>query len=310
MEITGFLIVRNVARNGYPFVEATQSMMSLCRSVHILDGESTDATWDILLQLRDLCGARRLELHREPWREIAGEHPFRSATNQLLEKVDGEWLFNFQANEIVHEDGAPDILGLASRFPGADLFRLPYLHAMGAHYIFSTDSRGRLFRKLPHFESLGDAFDCGIDFRRIRARPWRLPWLLKKRRRIFSAPLDKPVFRMRAPCPESYVAKLESQSRLYPSDARCRAELAAATRAIELARKNGESVDAFWERIHIGRCTGDAAPPPGTAERVPVPDHRRVTGLPAALRHLAGRWKYDPRASLEIVASLGVPSPP
>ncbi len=127
-EITGFVIVRDVVRNGYPFLEAIFTSLGLCRTIHVLDGESEDESWPSLTALREIVGRDRLVLHQEGWRARGRTHLLAAATNQLREKLSvppGAWLWNFQANEVVAPATVSDIQQLIQwvRVPPAPLYK-------------------------------------------------------------------------------------------------------------------------------------------------------------------------------------------
>ena len=52
MTISGFMIVKNVVCQGYPFLEAIVSALPVCDEFLISDGFSTDHTWDALQLLK------------------------------------------------------------------------------------------------------------------------------------------------------------------------------------------------------------------------------------------------------------------
>jgi len=304
-DITGFLIVRDVVRNGYPFLEAIFASLGLCRTVHVLDGESADTTWASLTGLQDIVGSDRLVLNRAKWQTRGRTHILAAATNQLRAKLaspPGAWLWNFQANEIVAPKTASEIRFLLRQHREIDLFRLPFTTLMGFHYLAYTDYRGRLFRNLPRLVSIGDAYDCGFDLASCRRRPWRLLWFLRNRRRWAPGHLAHPVLRLRAPFPEHYSVKMMTRASLNPWESGAAREAAAARATLEQIRAVEGTLAEFWEQTPFAR---DADPFP----KGPIPPERRVPELPPVLRHLSVLWRYDPELSLSALAGIAVPSP-
>lgn len=297
--------MRDVVRNGYPFLEAIFASLALCRTIHVLDGNSADGSWPALQALRAMVGEDRLILHRASWREDRNAHILASATNQLRERLDaphGSWLWNFQANEIVTPETAKDMEALLRQHHGVDLFRLPFTTLMGLHYRAYTDFRGRLFRNLPELVSLGDAYDCGFPTSDLRFRPWRLRTFLRLRHRCVSGYLAHPVLRLRAPFPEEYPVKLTTRAELNPWDPWAREEAANASKRLAEVHAGGGSVETFWEGIPFAR-ESDAEP------TGPIPRDRRVGSLPVVLHHLRERWRYDPAHSLAALGALPLPAP-
>jgi hypothetical protein len=51
MEISGFMIVRNVISQGYPFLEAIASVLPICDEFLVSDGYSDDGTFEVLSEV-------------------------------------------------------------------------------------------------------------------------------------------------------------------------------------------------------------------------------------------------------------------
>ena len=49
--ISGFMIVRNVLEQGYPFVEAIASALPICDEFLISDGYSTDGSYEVVQKI-------------------------------------------------------------------------------------------------------------------------------------------------------------------------------------------------------------------------------------------------------------------
>jgi hypothetical protein len=176
---------------------------------------------------------------------------------------------------------------------------------MGLDLVVRTRFRGRLFRSDPLVEAIGDAFDCGVDRRRLLGEPWLAPRMLWLRARTARVELAHPVLRFRAPLPDDYPAKLEARVRLEPRGDRLREELEVARAALAAAHSGGLPIDAFWEQIweRIPYVRGD-----GGSEG-PIPPERRLARLPAVLEPLRGAWAYDVERSLAALARREVPVP-
>lgn len=63
--ISGFMIVKNVLKQGYPFVEAIASALPICDEFLISDGYSTDGTFEILKRISSLN--KKIRIFRYNW---------------------------------------------------------------------------------------------------------------------------------------------------------------------------------------------------------------------------------------------------
>ena len=52
--ISGFMVVRDVYKQGYPFVSAIASALQVCDEFLISDGYSTDGTFEIIQEISKL----------------------------------------------------------------------------------------------------------------------------------------------------------------------------------------------------------------------------------------------------------------
>src|SRR5207253_299358 len=106
-------------------------------------------------------------------------------------------------------------------FPAYDCFKLPYYTIMGDGLLWSTDFRGRLFRKQPYIRSRGDGFDCGYVgsyfLRRLRPRQYLARVLRQVGVRTWYT--ARPIHRYRAMFPVNYLRKLETRLRLFTGPA-------------------------------------------------------------------------------------------
>jgi hypothetical protein len=89
--ISGFMIVRNVASQGYPFLEAALAALPVCDEFLISDGESSDATWKALEALRDKH-PDKVKLFRDSWGGDASRGAVLARmTNALRRRCAGEY---------------------------------------------------------------------------------------------------------------------------------------------------------------------------------------------------------------------------
>lgn len=105
---------------------AVKAALSVAREVVVVDSGSTDGT----VMAAEAAGARIVE---QPW--LGGGHQKRIGEEACLY----DWLLDLDADEVVSEELAGEILGLfASGEPDADVFRLP---------LVTVDPSGRIWRR-------------------------------------------------------------------------------------------------------------------------------------------------------------------
>jgi hypothetical protein len=190
---------------------------------------------------------------------------------------------------------------LATLYPDAEMFRIPFLTIMGGNLAWHWDFRRRLFRNRPYIISKSDGFDCGYSPRLMWSHPWLLYHYMLHRTGDQIVYLSQPVYRYRAIFPNNYLAKLEEHCRFLTRSALARRELEYArdTRAQSKARDS--SADAFWatmKKFFDEEIWHDN--PPGVAPGI---DHPRrcidfPLDTPEIIKPLLGKWQYDVNSSL------------
>ena len=293
--VSGFMIVRNVAVQGYPFIEAIRSALPICDEFMVSDGGSTDATWPALEVLRAQHGGR-LTLFRDPWPDGRNRGTTLALmTNILRARCSGRYLFNLQANEVLHESSAAEIRGLVGQWPNTPLFRLPFHNLLGDRLLWMTDHRRRLAVNRPDIISLADAFDLGPN-------PAALQRLRRRLRRESSAAqsvaLSEPVYRYRALFPTDYIRRLEQatdQPYLWVKELNHAREVYA---HMDPAKDHPSK---FWQqmRTYFDRIMFDNLPP-GVVVPSSIPRQcaGELTTAPAIMLPLFGKWSYPLEESL------------
>lgn len=296
--ISGFMIAWNTASQGYPFVEAIRSALPLCDEFLVSDGGSTDETWQALECLRDRY-PKQIALFRDPWPKGSNrDKTLATMINILRVRCSGRYIFNLQANEVIHESSVEPIRDLIGQWPQAPLFRLPFLNIIGARLLWMIDHRRRLAVNRSDIISLADGFDLGPDPSlacRVRRRIKQQPSA------AHNAWLSEPVYRYRVLFPTDYIRRLETattRSLLWK-------------RELEFARATyvrfdpaADSPDDFWRQM---RAYFDGAMfenlPPGVAVPPSIPRRcaGEIAGAPAIVKPLFGRWTYPLQESLKRV---------
>ena len=102
MKIVGVLIIRNAFEIPYPFVEAILSIYPAVDEMIVVDGGSTDGTYEVLLKLEKTYS--KLKIIRIPEKPADHYENIDNAINFVMNSLDeGDWLWQVQADEGFHE---------------------------------------------------------------------------------------------------------------------------------------------------------------------------------------------------------------
>jgi hypothetical protein len=285
--ISGFMLVRDVERQGYPFIEAARAALAVCDELVIAEGHSTDRTLEGVLALRDAFPSR-VQVFRERWPSTRNRGQILSEmTNRARRRCGGAWCLSVQANEIIDESAVPELTALPAQYPAVEMIELHYPVLLGPRLVWTAAWRRRLFRNIPDIVAIGDAYDvCNV---------------LPRRSPTIRASLSEPIRHYRAITPRGYLAKLRS---VVPLNGLWAQELELAEQVYDAARCAGDSPEQFWERV---RKMLEVEIWERAERELPIP--RRFLGVsarvPALLAPLVGRWGYDLDESLaSLFASL------
>jgi glycosyltransferase involved in cell wall biosynthesis len=153
--ISGYITTYNCKKQGYPYVQAIKSMLGFCDEVCIVDGGSTDGTFETLDNLRASDPSRvKLKKIARDW-----GHP-RHAVFDGLQKAEArdmctsEFCWQMDSDEVVHEDDYQKIIDLCKKFPAnVEILSLPVIEYWGGPEKIRADIqpwKWRLSRNLPH----------------------------------------------------------------------------------------------------------------------------------------------------------------
>jgi len=173
--VSGFSIVRDAVRLGYPVAESLRSLAPLVDELVVAVGRSEDGTLDLVRSL-GLPGLRVIET---VWDETLrrGGRVLARQTNVALAECRHPWAFYLQADEVLHERDAGRIRAALERWDpdrGVDGLSFRFLHFEGTYgYVnyLRYRSQVRLVRNSGQIESVGDAAGFARrDGRRLRTR--------------------------------------------------------------------------------------------------------------------------------------------
>ena len=158
--ISGYMTTLNCELQEYPYRTAIHSMFQFCDEVCVVDGGSTDGTWEWLENLAEVYKQNApnkslvIKQVKRDW-----NHP-RFAVFDGLQKAEAralctkEYCWQMDSDEIVHEDDAPKIIDLARKFPKElHLLALPVIEYWGGPDKVRMDVtpwKWRLSRNAPH----------------------------------------------------------------------------------------------------------------------------------------------------------------
>ena len=152
--ISSYTTTRNCISQKYPFEESIKSALGFSSEVVVVDGGSTDGTWEFLEDWASKEEKLKVYKVERDW-----SHP-RHAVFDGLQKAEarskctGEFLWQIDSDEIVHEDDYEKIASLCKNFPTeVDLVCLPVVEYWGGPEKVRADInpwKWRLSRNMPH----------------------------------------------------------------------------------------------------------------------------------------------------------------
>lgn len=156
--ISGFMIIKDALKQGYPFVETIASALPICDEFLISEGYSTDGTFEIVQRISELN--KKIRIFRQNWPTAKKLTVLAEVTNAIRKKSKLSYIFSVQANEIVHEESVEFIRALPEMWPEIHTFSFPYLQLIWS-YKFSEEFRLRFSKNLPSIVATGDAWALG-----------------------------------------------------------------------------------------------------------------------------------------------------
>jgi len=152
--VSGYITTYNCEKQGYPYVQSIKSMLNFCNEVCVVDGGSTDGTFECLENIAKGDSRVKIKKIERDW-----SHP-RHAVFDGMQKAEArsmctsEFCWQMDSDEIVHEEDAEKIIDLCSKFPKQiDLISLPVIEYWGGPEKVRVDIqpwKWRLSRNLPH----------------------------------------------------------------------------------------------------------------------------------------------------------------
>ena len=152
--LSGYTTTLNCIKQGYPFRESIKSLLGFCNEVVIVDGGSSDGTWE---EIQEWAKEEdRLLIHQEnrDWdhKRFAVFDGLQKAVARSL--CTQEFCWQQDVDEIVHEDDYEKVKYLINNFPkDLELVALPVIEYWGGPEKVRADInpwKWRLSKNLPH----------------------------------------------------------------------------------------------------------------------------------------------------------------
>lgn len=156
--ISCFMVLKNVLKTGYPFVESIAASLPICDEFLISDGYSTDGTFEVLERISKIN--KKVKVLRQEWPSTKKYSVIADVTNTLRAKCSYDYIFSMQANEVVHEKNVDFIRALPEICPQVNTFSLPFVHLV-KDYRFFEDFRLRYSKNMENIVAVVDAWTLG-----------------------------------------------------------------------------------------------------------------------------------------------------
>ena len=153
--ISGYTTVYNCIDNQYPWEKCIESMLGFCDEVVVVDGGSTDGTWDKLTQLAEENPRLVIDQNSIDW-----DHPRFAYHSDGMQKAyarskcASEFCWQMDSDEFVLPKDYEKIRDLVKRFPKlSNLVALPVVEFWGGYNKVRVDVnpwKWRVSKNLPH----------------------------------------------------------------------------------------------------------------------------------------------------------------
>ena len=154
------MVLKDVLKTGYPFVESIVASLPVCDEFLISEGYSTDGTYEVVQKISQLN--KKVKVFRQKWPVVKRYSVIAEVTNAIRAKCSNDYIFSIQANEVLHERNIKLIRELPEICPQVNTFSLPFVHLV-KQYQFYEDFRLRFTKNMKNIIAIGDAWTLGLS---------------------------------------------------------------------------------------------------------------------------------------------------
>ncbi len=175
MQVSGFSIIRDGVRFGFPFIESIRSLLPLVDEFVLAVGKSQDET----LNRARAIDSPKLRIIETEWDENLrrGGLVMAQQTNMALDRCIGDWCFYLQGDEVIHEQNYDCILHAMRRYlprQRVEGLSFRYRHFYGSYRLVNPlpyRRQIRIVRRGIGIRSVGDACGFAINGRQLCTKP-------------------------------------------------------------------------------------------------------------------------------------------
>jgi hypothetical protein len=138
--LSGYTTVYNCVVNNYPYIASIKSMLEFCDELIILDGGSTDGTYEEIQKLATENSKIKLNKFVKDWTKESKQEFDGGQKARARNLANGDFCWQFDIDEIVAKNDAARIRNLIHYFPNKlDLMALPVVEFWGNKGKIRTD---------------------------------------------------------------------------------------------------------------------------------------------------------------------------
>jgi glycosyltransferase involved in cell wall biosynthesis len=107
---------------GYPFLESILCTLPVVDEYFVNDGGSTDGTWEYVKWLAEVYPDKIIPLQMKDYKSVRWDC-VTEQYNKMIEMATGDWIFQGDADEVMHEQEVPTFKQAVSRVKNAIVLR-------------------------------------------------------------------------------------------------------------------------------------------------------------------------------------------